>query len=320
MKNVKNVLVKFFIRKIKKPLLSVVLILITDVFLYKFFNEFYVAVSSTIRNVKFVFFVLLGLWYFLDVIELLNSYLGKENKSYKVDYSAMLVFLKILLIIIVILMILQNFGIDITGMLAFGGISSVIAGLAAREFLANMFGFVAIVMDRTFKVGDSISSSDKKISGVVESIGLRCTKIITHEKRPIYVPNALFSTIIIQNDSNAHIWHISGKMLISCSGIEILKSIVSKVKNYLMQNQFVNKNSGIIYDLDSLGNNFFIVLLSVFVNAKKEEEYLTIKEEILLKISEIVCSCGGKIMHCDIISKFDDDVSKLCTQDIKTEE
>ena len=56
-----------------------------------------------------------------------------------------------------------------------------------------------IHLDRPFTIGDWISSTDREIEGVVESIGWRLTIIRAFDKRPIYIPNSLFTQIVVKN-------------------------------------------------------------------------------------------------------------------------
>lgn len=58
-----------------------------------------------------------------------------------------------------------------------------------------------IYFDRPFKVGDWIRSPDRQIEGTVERIGWRMTIIRTFDKRPLYVPNSVFSSIVVENPS-----------------------------------------------------------------------------------------------------------------------
>ncbi len=58
-----------------------------------------------------------------------------------------------------------------------------------------------IYFDRPFKVGDWIRSPDRQIEGTVERIGWRMTSIRTFDKRPLYVPNSVFSNIVVENPS-----------------------------------------------------------------------------------------------------------------------
>ena len=97
------------------------------------------------------------------------------------------------------LLILQNLGINITGLLAFGGMGGIAVGLAARDLLANVFGGLTVYLDRPFSVGDWIRSPDQELEGTVEEIGWRRTLIRTFDMRPLYVPNAVFTTISVEN-------------------------------------------------------------------------------------------------------------------------
>ncbi|MDP1646427.1 MAG: mechanosensitive ion channel [Thiobacillus sp.] len=101
-------------------------------------------------------------------------------------------------VIIAILSILQTLGVSLAGVLAFGGIA---LGFAAKDLFANLLGGLTIYLDRHFTVGEWIRSPDKRIEGVVEYIGWRNTRIRAFNKNAIYVPNALFTNIIVENPS-----------------------------------------------------------------------------------------------------------------------
>lgn len=92
-------------------------------------------------------------------------------------------------------------GVNIAGLLAFGGVGGIAAGLAAKSLLANLFGGLSVYLDHPFRIGDWIRSPDREIEGTVEEIGWRRTLIRTFDMRPLYVPNALFMTISVENPS-----------------------------------------------------------------------------------------------------------------------
>ena len=70
-------------------------------------------------------------------------------------------------------------------------------GFAAKDLLSNFFGGLFIYLDRPFAVGDWIRSPDREIEGTVEQIGWRVTRIRTFDKRPLYIPNSVFSQISV---------------------------------------------------------------------------------------------------------------------------
>ena len=58
-----------------------------------------------------------------------------------------------------------------------------------------------VYLDRPFAVGDWVRSPDREIEGTVENIGWRVTRIRTFDKRPLYIPNSIFSQIAVENPS-----------------------------------------------------------------------------------------------------------------------
>ncbi|MGA1055875.1 MAG: mechanosensitive ion channel family protein, partial [Pseudohongiellaceae bacterium] len=78
-------------------------------------------------------------------------------------------------VISAVLVALPTLGIEITALLAFGGVGGIAVGFAAQDLLSNFFGGLMIYLDRPFAIGDWIRSPDREIEGTVESIGWRLT-------------------------------------------------------------------------------------------------------------------------------------------------
>ena len=95
---------------------------------------------------------------------------------------------KVLVVIFGLLIILGNiFGIDITALAAGLGIGGVAVALASKESLENLLGSFTIFFDKPFTVGDIITIGG--ITGVVEKVGFRSTRIRTFDKSLVTVPN-----------------------------------------------------------------------------------------------------------------------------------
>lgn len=77
--------------------------------------------------------------------------------------------------LIVILMILDNFGVNITTLVASLGIGGIAVALALQNILGDLFSSLSIVLDKPFVVGDFINVDD--IFGTVEYVGLKTTRI-----------------------------------------------------------------------------------------------------------------------------------------------
>ena len=104
---------------------------------------------------------------------------------------------QVFFVVIAGLLILQNAGYNVAGLLAGLGIGGLAVALAAKETLANLFGSIAVLMDRTFQVGDQIQQGD--ITGVVERIGLRSTRVRTAEGYIVSIPNQLITNAAVTN-------------------------------------------------------------------------------------------------------------------------
>jgi len=93
----------------------------------------------------------------------------------------------------------DNLGIKITSLLAGLSVGGLALGLAAQDTVANLFGAVAVFLDKPFHLGDTIKVEE--VVGVVESIGLRSTRIRNPDGHHVTVPNKTMGNAIITNVS-----------------------------------------------------------------------------------------------------------------------
>jgi MscS family membrane protein len=105
--------------------------------------------------------------------------------------------LKVFLVIVVLLVTSQNLGFNVTGLIASLSIGGLAIGLAAQDTLANLFGAVAVLVDKPFKVGDRIQVEGA--DGTVESIGFRSTRIRNLDGFLVTVPNKMMGNSRITN-------------------------------------------------------------------------------------------------------------------------
>lgn len=105
--------------------------------------------------------------------------------------------IRVFLVIIAVLLVLQNIGYNVAGLLAGLGIGGLAVALAAKETLANLFGSIALLIDRTFEVGDTIRQGD--VEGEVVNIGLRSTRVRTKDGYIVSIPNQLITNAAVTN-------------------------------------------------------------------------------------------------------------------------
>lgn len=104
---------------------------------------------------------------------------------------------KYIVIFIGLLTMASNLGVDVTSILALGSVGGLAVGLATQDLLNNIFGGIVVFLDRPFHLGDRITVEGK--DGVVESIGLRSTRIRSLDGFLITVPNKTICNSLITN-------------------------------------------------------------------------------------------------------------------------
>lgn len=105
----------------------------------------------------------------------------------------------VLFFILAFLFILENADYNVAGLLAGLGIGGLAVALAGKETLANLFGSIAVLVDRPFQVGDFIRIGETE--GTVERIGLRSTRIRTPDGFLVSIPNQNVTTSEVANIS-----------------------------------------------------------------------------------------------------------------------
>lgn len=186
------------------------------------------------------------------------------------------------------LMVLQSIGVSISGLLAFGGIGGIAVGFAAKDLLANFFGGLSIYLDRPFTVGDWIRSPDRNIEGTVESIGWRLTRIRTFDQRPLYVPNAIFGQIALENPSRMFNRRIYETIGLRYADAGQMATIVEQVREMLAAHEEVDTSRTLIVNFVSFGPSSLDFFVYVFTRTVVWVEFHAIKEDILLRILEII--------------------------------
>lgn len=101
--------------------------------------------------------------------------------------------------IVAILLILDNFGYDVTALITGLGLGGLALAMASKDTLSNVLGGLTIFLDQPFRIGDVVEVKDT--TGTVEEVGLRTTRIRTFEGHLVTIPNALAASSVISNIS-----------------------------------------------------------------------------------------------------------------------
>jgi MscS family membrane protein len=89
------------------------------------------------------------------------------------------------------IVMLQSLGFNMNAVITMGGIGGAGIAFASKDVVANFFGGIVVMLNRPFKVGDTIISG--KVQGKVTRIGLYATYLTTEDGHTLYVPNSIFN-------------------------------------------------------------------------------------------------------------------------------
>lgn len=256
------------------------------------------SINELVRPVFVVMIICTVLWFLIRMItkaeELLKTPGYTQEPMDETTVTALAKLLRLSVIITGGLVIAQSMGISISGVLAFGGIGGIAVGFAAKDLLANFFGGLMVYLDRPFSVGDWVRSPDRNIEGTIEHIGWRLTVIRTFDKRPLYVPNATFTSIALENPSRMSHRRIYETMGVRYDDVAKLPAIVAAIKAMLTEHPEIDHNQTLIVNFNQYGASsldFFIYCMTITTNWVKYHE---VKQDVLFKIAEIVQQHGAE--------------------------
>lgn len=182
--------------------------------------------------------------------------------------------------IIILLLMLDNLGVNITGLVAGLGIGGIAVALAVQNILGDMLASLSIVLDKPFVIGDFIAVDS--LSGTIEHIGLKTTRVrsLTGEQL-IFSNNDLLKTRI------RNFKRMTERRIVFSFGVtyqtpsEKLKSIKEIVRNIIEKTQFVRFDRVHFKEYGDSSLDFEIVY---FVTNSDYNIYMDIQESINLEI------------------------------------
>lgn len=267
---------------------------------YVVFDSNNIQTGEFITRVRELGTILILTWFILRLISRFEQNIIeiKKRKIKKYDVTTVQAIAKLLRISALItgaLIVLQELGVSVSGVLAFGGIGGIAIGFAAKDLLSNFFGGLIIYLDRPFKVGDWIRSPDRKIEGTVEVIGWRLTKIRTFDKRPLYVPNSFFTSIAVENPSRMSHRRIYETIGIRYDDGSKLQNIISDTQNMLKEHPEIDISQTLIVNFNSFAPSSLDFFVYTFTKTTDWVKYHEVKQDVLFKIMEIVESNNAEI-------------------------
>ncbi len=261
--------------------------------------QVYLDLIPYIQSFKSTILTLSFGWYVIRLVQRMEEHLKdfarEDDRLDEVTVEALAKIIKLVAFILTGLFFLNAFGVSLTGLLAFGGMGGIAVGFAAKDLLGNIFGGLMLYMDKPFTVGDWIRSPDQDIEGTVEKIGWRMTTVRTFDKRPLYIPNGIFSHIAIENPSRMTNRRIKETIGIRYADMHKMHSITQGVKAMLRAHPDIDQKQTLIVNFNSFGPSSIDFFIYTFTKTTNWVQFHEIKEDVLLKVAAVIEEQGAEI-------------------------
>ncbi|KAL6575862.1 hypothetical protein OROHE_000333 [Orobanche hederae] len=175
-----------------------------------------------------------------------------------------------------------------------GGLGTVLLTLAGREIFTNFLSSAMIHATRPFVVNEWIQTKIEgyDVSGTVEHVGWWSPTIVRGEDREaVHIPNHKFTMNVVRNLSQKSHWRIKTHLGISHLDVSKINSIVADMRKVLAKNPQVEQQKlhrRVFLDNINPENQALMILVSCFVKTSHFEEYLCVKEAILLDLLRVI--------------------------------
>jgi MscS family membrane protein len=264
---------------------------------------FYILISLLYLNSKTVNLILASMaifsffWIVLAILEgfqgVIYQTLAQVSKELSSELARFIIrIIKIIIWVMAISSILSIWGVNVTALIASLGIGGLAFALAAKDTAANLFGSIAIMVDKSIKVGDWVKVDN--VEGVVEDIGMRTTKIRTFYKSLVAIPNSIVANSHIENFSRRDVRRIKASIGVTYdTSVGQIQNIIKDIKNMLKSHNGISQEDIMLVNFNNFGDFAQEILVYTFTNTANWQEYLNIKEDIYYKIKEIVSKYGS---------------------------
>ena len=258
---------------------------------------FYVAVrtlnvpDSVMQGINMVFAVLL-VYQVIRTIQIviqefffqhvLRQKLGEDEKN-TMAVGVIRTTTRGVLWLIGILFLAQNFGLDITSLVAGLGIGGIAVALALQNILSDLFSSFSIIFDKPFEVGDFIVVDDKTM-GVVKNVGMKTTRLEALHGEEIVLANKEITASRIHNlkrmQKRRIVFQLSLPYVTPNAQLKKVSGIVEEIITRIEAAQFDRAN------LTSLADEYLVFEVVFYALTRDYATYRKINEEILLAVKE----------------------------------
>jgi MscS family membrane protein len=173
---------------------------------------------------------------------------------------------KIFLFAVTVLIVLHLMGAPLTGLLAFGGGSAIAMGIA-----------------------------EKNIEGTVQRIGWRTTKVLTLDKRPLYIPNSIFAKIVIANPQRMTHRRMNVDVGVRYDDASKMPAIIDDIRAMLKLHPKIDQRENVLVHFTTFAESSLGINVYCFTKVIDFGSWRDLQQEIYMKILAIIDRHGAQM-------------------------
>jgi MscS family membrane protein len=261
------------------------------------FLELFPAAEVFLSRVLRAGFFLALFWFGIRGIEMtgervLEHPTTKENPAARSLVPLATKVAKIAAIAVAVVAVLSELGYPVASLVAGLGIGGIALALAAQKTVENLFGSLSIGIDQPFRVGDYITVDT--ISGTVESIGLRSTRIRTLDRTLVTLPNGKLADMRVESFAGRdRIRFVCVLALTRSTNAAAVREVLDGARTLLQEHPKVW--SDVSVTLARVGVSSLDVEISAWFVTTDSAEFARLREDVLLRLLEIVEASGAAL-------------------------
>ena len=259
----------------------------------------YVGISIIVRQRFSALTFVIGIVAFLILLWRLSDIVSEYTKSRmtlrkRISAVSVILFLrrmaKAAIVIIGFITILGAIGFDVKTWFAALGIGGIALALGAQKTVENFVGSVTLIADQPIRVGDFCKVGE--ITGTVESIGMRSTRIRTNKRTVVTVPNGSFSSNTIENYAHRDRFLFDPVLEFRMETTpDQLRYLLVEIRTLLYSHTSVNPEPAKVR-FTGLTASAYKIEITAYIEAANLDGSQEVQEDLLLRIMDIVAQSG----------------------------
>ncbi len=235
-------------------------------------------------------------WLIYRLVDLATVWIarGPDQQGVSLDSSLLVTAFRLIGLIAAVMIAgygATRIGIPVYGVIAGLGVGGLAVALAAQPTLENLIGGIILYADRMVRVGEFCQFDD--LSGTIEAIGIRSTRIRALDRTIITVSNADLARRKIINFSRRDQFHLRHKLTLRYETTEQqLKTVIERIKALLEADEMIAPDPLRVRFVE-LGAFSLDIEIYAYVLTADRNRFLEIQENLLLKVMEIVHDAGA---------------------------